>query len=94
MPWKYLAAQDGFCAELAGAKYGAYRAEKDFAKQFFYLGRFSILQRWEIISTSPMFQRAFLSVYERLLRAKNGIIFLYFLAGSLFLRLPFFSETM
>ena len=90
MPWKYLAAQDGFCAELAGAKYGAYRAEKDFAKQFFYLGRFSILQRWEIISTSPMFQRAFLSVYERLLRAKNGIIFLYFLAGSLFLRLPFF----
>lgn len=46
MPWKYLVAQDGFCAELAGAKYGAYRAEKDFAKQFFYLGRFSILQRW------------------------------------------------
>ena len=90
MPWRFPTGQDVFCVVLTDAKYGIDPAEKDFAKQFFYLSRFFILQRWEIISTSPMFQSAFLSIYERLLGVKNGIVFLIFLGGSLFIRLPFF----
>jgi 4-amino-4-deoxy-L-arabinose transferase-like glycosyltransferase len=37
-----------------------------------------------------MFQRVFLSIYERLLGTKNGAILLILLAGSFFLRFPFF----
>lgn len=90
MPWKFPIGLGAFCAVLTDARYGIDPAEKDFAKQFFYLSRFFILQRWEIISTGPMFERVFLRIYERLLGTKNGFIFLIFLVGSLFLRLPFF----